>query len=60
MSIRKQVVYYNILDSIPFLEWLPDVIPETKYKLKDVLKSENLLCDFHSWYTYQTNLIQLI
>ena len=59
MTARKQVAYSKLVDSIPFLEWLPDVIPETKHKWKDVLKSRDLLDDFHSWYTYQTNLINL-
>lgn len=58
-SNRKHVVYSNVVDSIPFLEWLPDAICDTKYKLQDILKSKDLLCDFHSWYTYQTNLIRL-
>ena len=59
MTTRKQVVYSKLLDTIPFLEWLPDVILGTKHKWKDVLKSRDLLDDFHSWYTYQTNLINL-
>lgn len=59
-SNRKHVVYSTLVDTIPFLEWLPDAIPETKYKFEQVLKCGNLLDDFHSWYTYQTNLIRLI
>ena len=56
---RKHVVYSKLVDTMPFLEWLSDVTPETSHKLKDVLKSNDLLDDFHSWYTYQTNLIKL-
>jgi len=58
-SDRKHVVYSDLTKCVPFLEWLPDAIPETKHKWTDVLKSEELLDDFHSWYTYQTNLIRL-
>lgn len=57
-SPRKHVTYSKLVDIMPFLEWLSDAIPETSHKWRDVLKSNDLLDDFHSWYTYQTNLIK--